>query len=215
MKACVVISEPNIDKAIELIHKYELCEIRLDLCLFTDEEIKKIFSQGRDLIATYHPNNFDISTRINSLKLAIKSGATYVDIDYFLDSKYIEELIEFAKKNNCKSIISYHNFEETPSLEILNEIINLSKNIGTNYVKIATKSVTRDNNFSILSLYNLHKNLIAFCMGNSAEARITRIKSIQLGAPFTYVYDGNDKNKVADGQLSLKEFSRLIQNINH
>lgn len=210
MRACVVISEKNIDKAIELIHKYEFCEIRLDLCQFNDDEIRKIFSQGRNLIATFHGNEETVSERVESLKLAIESGATYVDIDYFFEPKIIESLVKMANINNCKSIISYHNFEETPDYDILEAIVLLTEHYNSDFAKLATKYNYNKDAVSILELYNYSKEIIAFCMGE--EAKYTRLESIKLGAPFCYVYDGEDKNKVADGQLSLDEFNLLFKN---
>lgn len=209
MKACVVISEKNIEKAIELIHKYELCEIRLDLCQFNDDEIRKIFSQGRNLIATFHGNEDTVSERVETLKLAIESGATYVDIDYYLDLNIFINLIEFAKKHNCISIVSYHNFEETPMDFLFDSIIQNAQSCGSDIVKIATKSNQKDDADRILELYDFHSNIIAFCMGE--EAKYTRIESLKRGAPFCYVYDGEDKNKVADGQMSLNEYEEAIK----
>jgi 3-dehydroquinate dehydratase I len=212
MTPCIVISEKIIAKAIELINSYSLCEIRLDLCQFKEAEIKEIFSQTTELIATYSTNDSGLFIRIESLKLAIEYGTNYVDIDYNLDSIHFNEVVSMAKQFNTKVIVSYHNLIETPDDAKLKEIVHTSKFRGADYVKIATKTNSIEDNIRILNLYKTNKNLIAFGIGENAQ--YTRIESLKLGAPFTYVYIDSVKNKIAEGQLSLSEFYRLVKKNN-
>jgi 3-dehydroquinate dehydratase I len=207
MNPCIVISEKNMDKVLSLINTYFLCEIRLDLCQFNEEEIKKIFSQNRNLIATFSDNNLGLYIRIESLKIAIASGATYVDIDYNLDSIYTNELVFMAKEFNTKVIISYHDFIETPDDDELKKIIYTSKFRGADLVKIATFSNSQNDSSRLLNLYKYYSDIIAFGIGE--EAKYTRVESMKLGAPFTYVYLGKEINKIATGQLSLVEYNQL------
>lgn len=209
-KACIVISVPNFELVYSQVQCYELCEIRLDLCLFTDKQIINLFSSHKNLIATYHENKLPLETRISALKLAIQSGAAYVDIDYFLEPKIIEELIDFARKNECKSIISYHNFSETPDYEILEAIVILTEHYNSDLAKLATRYNDKSDAEKIVDLYKHSQDLIAFCMGE--DAKYTRFESINLGAPFCYVYDGNIKNKLAEGMPSLAEFNEEMKN---
>ena len=76
----------------------------------------------------------------------------------------------------------------------------------SNYVKIVTTAKTVTDGAKILTLYsNSSKvNLIAFSMGE--EAKFTRILSLHLGSPFTYVSLGKP---IAPGQFSLDQMRSM------
>ena len=76
----------------------------------------------------------------------------------------------------------------------------------SDYVKIVTTAKTVNDAAKILSLYNnvSKVNLIAFSMGE--EARFTRILSLHMGSPFTYVSLGKP---IAPGQFSLDEIRSI------
>ena len=67
---CVALSDTDFNKCLELVHKFELCEIRLDMTRFDKKQIEKIFSSGAKLIATYRPGNISEEDRKELLKLA-------------------------------------------------------------------------------------------------------------------------------------------------
>ena len=80
---CASISEKDVEKCIEsILDKVDMAEIRIDLAEFSNEEIKKVFSTGKKLIATCRPGKIKDDERVEMLKIAIESGATYVDIEY-------------------------------------------------------------------------------------------------------------------------------------
>jgi 3-dehydroquinate dehydratase-1 len=209
MMACVSIAEKNIIKAIAIAKKFEIAEFRLDLCEYNSEQIHKAFSAHANLIATYRGEAKDVLKKVETLKLAINFGAAYIDIEYNLEEKYLYELLEFAHNHRVKVILSHHNFEYTDELSILEEIIAQCHDRGATYVKIATKATSRLDFLRIQNLYKDHSDIIAFCLGD--PYRISRISCLILGAPFTYVYNGNKKNQTAEGQLSFREYEDLIR----
>src|SRR5512138_529585 len=79
---CASISEKSVEKCLESIHKVDMAEIRIDLTEFSNDEIRQVFSKGKKLIATCRPGKIRDEERHEMLKIAIESGATYVDIEF-------------------------------------------------------------------------------------------------------------------------------------
>ncbi len=207
---CVAISDKNIDNCIAALEHIEMAEIRLDLTGFGIEEINKIFSQPKKLIATMRPDNFSDQERIRKLKAAIKSGAKYVDLEYESTEEYRKELIDFAHRNNCDVIISYHNFKKTPDTEELNKILKKCFVFGADIAKIVTIARKNIDNSKILSLYNNPGRIIAFCMGNLGK--LTRVIVPFLGAEFTFA--AMDKgDATAPGQIVYSNMKSVIDNL--
>ena len=120
---CVAISDKNINNCLATLERVEMAEIRLDLTEFDLDGIKKIFSHQKKLIATHRPDKHTEEERMKNLKAAIKAGAKYLDLEYESNENYRKEMISFAHANNCDVVISYHNYENTPDLEVLKIIL--------------------------------------------------------------------------------------------
>jgi 3-dehydroquinate dehydratase I len=210
---CVSICDKDIDKCLAIIEKSEVSEIRLDLTGFGDEEIERIFSRRKRLIATCRPLVYSPDKQLEILKKAVRSGATYVDIEYEAPEEYKQELIDYAHHHECYVIISYHNYEMTPELEELESIMKNCFIQGCDVAKIVTLVRVNRDNSKILSLYKGPGRLIAFGMGDLGK--ITRIVAPFLGAEFTYAAM-DEGEPTAPGQIRysrLKEFIASIQQI--
>lgn len=208
MKACVVVTESNVKRALSIIDKFEIAEIRLDLCQYRTTELKEIFSLPTKTIATFREKDSSHATvqKMEALKKALEFGASYIDIEMELNAPQRDDLLLFAKAYDAQVIISYHDFEKTPSYEVLKGIIQDARSMGADLVKIATKVNFRDDCLTIFNLYKGEENLIAFGMGE--DAKFTRAASLYLGAPFTYVHYVSS-SKTAEGQFGYKEFEAV------
>lgn len=211
MKPCIIVLETNLKKALSIIDKFEIAEIRLDICEYNTAQIREMFSYKKGLIATYRTDSEKLlNYKIDILKKAMEYGASYIDLEYELDKEIIYEMCLYAKNYNTKVIISHHNPNETPSNEELQEIIDNSKKKGASLVKIVTKANSNEDAIRLFELYKNNDNLIAYSMGEAY--RFTRITSLFLGAPFNYVSFGN-KHITVEGQLSHREFSNIMENL--
>ena len=201
---CACIGETTIDEAIETIKKAEkqgadLIELRID---FLDKEEKqnigKIISNSKlPLIATNRGGNQKILIK------AIKSGAKHIDMDI---NEIDKDVLNFAKNKKCKIILSYHNFENTPSIK---RLIEISKQLNeqADIVKIITTSKTEKNNNIILSLYEkLDFPLIAFSMGKIGMQ--TRIDCLAHMHYALWTYCSVNEKKTATSQISLEQAKR-------
>ena len=205
---CVSIAHISFQELMKNISKFEMLELRLDLLNFSDQEYQDIINTKKPIIVTYRSTTLDDNTRIKKLKHLINIGANYVDIEIDSPTEFKNTMMEFAKKNSCQIILSYHNFKETPDTNQLLEIIKESNSSNANYCKIATKANTNKDIARVLSLYENNSNIIAFNLGDLGK--ISRISSLFLGAKFTYA-SISGKQKTADGQLSFEELKTIEQ----
>jgi 3-dehydroquinate dehydratase-1 len=207
---CVSIAEKDLEKCIKSLEKIEIAEIRIDLAEFNNDEIRKVFSRRKKMIATCRPGKIRDEERAEMLKVAIESGATFVDIEYEAPDAYRNDMISFAHSHQCDVIISYHNYDKTPELEELENIVHNCYEMGADLAKIATHvNVNRDNS-KILSLFKEPGRLVAIGMGDLG--RISRIVAPFLGAEFTYA-SLNDTEATAPGQISYEKLNQFILEI--
>lgn len=205
-KICLSIGNIEFEEVLQQLRKVKLAEIRMDLLDFTDEQFRTIFQSHRNLIATFRSPEGDFLKLSKMLALAIESGCAYIDIDISTPDSYRDELVLVAKRRGVNVILSYHNFIETPSTDQLNRITEGLFSNGAQIAKVACMANTTDDCDKVLGLYNVHKNLVAFCMGDIGNK--TRLASPLLGAPFTYA---SIKGKeTASGQLAFEEMEKFF-----
>lgn len=205
---CVALSETDFDKCLELTNKFELSEIRIDLTGFNKKQVEKLFSSGKKLIATCRPGKINEKERLEILMTAIVAGATYVDVEYETDFGFKKEIITAARKKNCSVIISYHNFESTPTHGQLKIIVDQAFDSGADVAKIACMVNKPEDNASLLSVYEPGKRIVSIGMGELGK--ISRIAAPFLGAEFTFA-SATDEFATAPGQISYHKLRTVIE----
>ncbi|MEA2064808.1 MAG: shikimate dehydrogenase [Patescibacteria group bacterium] len=199
---CGCVGEKNLKDCNLAIKKAredgaDLVELRIDYLSKKDECDKIIIDVNLPIIATNRGGNQKILIK------AIKSGAKYIDMDI---SEIDFSVLNFAKKQKCKVIISCHNFQNTPRVNELFKIVKKARKKGADIIKIITTAKKEKDNQTILSLYEYcNIPLIAFAMGKIGQP--TRMECLTHGALWTYCSVG--KNKTATGQISLKQAKKI------
>ncbi len=206
-KLCVSLSEKDFTACYHIAESTELAELRMDLVQFSDIQLKKLFLLKTKFIVTCRHRKIDDVNRAVLLKKAIDMGAIYVDIEIDADLDYQREMLAYAEKNHCKTIVSYHNFTITPPEIDLQEIIRRGKKLNPWKTKIVTMANTQQDVAAVLSLYRNNTDLIAFCMGE--KGKISRVTSLFLGAEFTYVSPTKGK-ETAQGQIDKKTMMQIL-----
>ncbi len=194
---------------MQLVEHAGMAEIRLDLLKLSPEEIAPLFAvHGQKMIATCRPGLYTEPERADRLKAAIDAGCGYVDLEVDASCVFLDTMIPYAKAKGCKVILSYHNEKETPDRETLELTVIECLACGADVVKLAAMVNTPQDAARLLALYGHHERIIALGMGE--KGRITRVASLALGAPFTYVApDGT--TGTAPGQFTETEMRRLIE----
>jgi len=204
---CVSVANIEFLELKALISDFEMLELRLDLLNYSKKEYQYIYQLNKPVIATFRKNTTATDKqRIEHLKNAIEEGAQFIDIDIENKPDFINTIKDFAQFNNCKIILSYHNYTRTPSLKQLNTILSRAKSLKPDFIKIVTTAQNQSDITKIVSLYENNDNLIAFNMGEMGK--ISRLVSLYLGAPFTYASVSKQK-ATAEGQLTYIDLKKL------
>ncbi len=196
---CISIGNSDFNTALEKAGSEELIELRLDLLNITDEQIKTLCSQKARTIVAFRPGNVSDGERLEKLKTAILAGAELIDTEWNAGEEFLEELVPFARGNDCRVIISFHDREKTPVKRELEHIVKECSMSGADIVKIVCRVNSTEDNARLLSLYSLGKNIIVIGLGNLGK--ITRLAAPLAGAEFTYASLGKGL-ETAEGQMS-------------
>ncbi len=151
------------------------------------------------------------------LKQAIELGADYIDIELACGVEAIEELKSHCARRggSTKIIISYHNFQRTPSLTRLKGIFHQCRELKPAVVKIVTYARRPEDNLPVLNLIPYARKhlqeIIALCMGD--QGRISRLMAPSLGnfLGFATLSPGTPS---APGQLTVTETMQINKLIN-
>ena len=208
---CISIADVTIDEAVNIIENSEISEVRLDRLVFNKDDIPKLFSSKKSTIATYRPTDgVTDSERKEWLIAAINGGAQYVDIEVESSDDFKNGVIETAKSKGCKIIVSYHDYNKTPLMSELEEIIKWCFDSRCDIAKICCYANSSEECARLLSLYSYGRSIISIGMGDIGK--ITRIASLLLGAPFTYA-SIDDRKKTAPGQIDSKKLKEILEMI--
>ncbi|KAJ8767531.1 hypothetical protein K2173_017600 [Erythroxylum novogranatense] len=124
----------------------DLVEIRLDsLKSFNpiDDLNTLIKHSPLPTLFTYRPvweggqYDGDETKRLDTLRLAMELGADYIDVELQVVQEF-NELIRGKKPEKCRVIVSSHNYQNTPSVEDLGNLVARIQAAGADIVKIAT-----------------------------------------------------------------------------
>ncbi|XP_010240938.1 PREDICTED: bifunctional 3-dehydroquinate dehydratase/shikimate dehydrogenase, chloroplastic isoform X2 [Nelumbo nucifera] len=127
----------------------DLVELRLDYI--------KNFNPYQDLevmikqcplptLCTYRPKweggefEGDEKRRTDALRLAMELGADYIDIELQVAHEFINSICG-RKPQNLKIIVSSHNYQNTPSVEGIGDLVARIQATGADIVKIATTAL--------------------------------------------------------------------------
>ena len=193
---------------MQLLQQLEMAEIRLDRCALEDEDIDTLFSESDvPLIATCRMNEESQAPAI--LERAIKAGAKYVDLEMEAPAAVGRRIREACSEYGTVLIRSYHNFEETPSREVLLSLLERGRSFGGEVVKIVTTATSAADCDVVASLYQEADpgTLVAFCMGEAGRA--SRLEALKQGAPFTYACL-TPEEATAPGQWTTAEMREQV-----
>ncbi len=136
-------------------------------------EIMKAYNAyGIDCIFTCRDLSFDLGfsrSRMEIMRLGITNGAQYVDVEYEAPEEYKKEIIDLVKTlppKSCQIVVSYHNYQITPSMDELNKIVKDSFDFGADIAKIAVLCNSYADASRVLGLYDNGKSIVSLGMGH-------------------------------------------------
>ena len=190
----------------------DIIEVRCEK--LNEKELLKILSEkSLPKILTYRINQFSYSKIKDASKkyrIALQHDVEFIDVDINLGKSFINKLKKEIK--GTKLILSYHNYEKTPKLKYLIQILEYSKKFSADYYKIVTFANSVIDNYWILKLLEIATkkgiNLISHCMGEYGKAG--RFLSYKNGSSFFYS-SYNSNRQTADGQIPLDILNQIFK----
>ena len=211
---CAVITEETVLSARRAIGQAgglaDMIELRLDYLRdfdFTNPENLRPLFEDRSLpiiitcraVSEGGRQPIDDEVRLRLLAEGARLGADYCDIE----ALFYDRAVKFSPEPS-RLILSYHNFEETPS--DLDDIYERVMSRPAAVHKIVTRANSLSDTLAVFRLLDRAeregRRLIALAMG--AQGLITRILSTSRGGFLTYGSTARGRES-ADGQLTCKE----------
>lgn len=205
---CVSLQAKSFEELKEKSARCEFAELRLDNLDLDSAQLEQLLSHGKPRIVTCRPGFLSSSARLNLFQRAIVAGASYLDLDIATEGPSLAELKLLCVQHGCKLIISYHDFEGTPSAELLREIVGDCFRRGADIVKVACLVTAPQDNARLLGLLGEHSSVVPVGMG--LPGRVTRFLAPLLGSPITYAAL-SESEQTAPGQLTVARMRATIE----
>jgi 3-dehydroquinate dehydratase I len=222
IKICVSIAASDLEQLkIQIKQAFnfgaDYVEIRFDFLNLSDLEEALSIANAVNKKAVYtlrspeqggqfKGNTFE---RITWLEKLSSSKPMLLDVELYT-IKCNNNLADYLKENNTSVLISWHDFEKTPSNAQLTNLLYEMRKYSQN-VKVVTTAQKTEDSLGLLELYEntLGVNLIAFAMGEAGV--LSRLLCVIIGnAPFTYA---SLEKAIAPGQLTIKQMRKLYDRI--
>jgi 3-dehydroquinate dehydratase type I len=189
----------------------DLFEVRIDLIgdNWTDvaRQLKKPWIACNRMVEEGGKWEGNEARRIERLLQAVELGAKIVDIEY--NAKNVENIIKLIKKR-AECLLSFHDFQKTPSLDVLKQIVNKELKAGADICKVVTTAQNFEDNLAVMRLFSEFPDvkMVAFAMGT--QGFISRVMAPLIGTHFTYgaVQKGNES---APGQLPVSDMLAVYE----
>lgn len=203
-KYCISVSNRNnLDEIFKNIPSNSFIEYRLDVH-FSLSEIKKIIENYLAIITLkvfdekYYENLFQI----------IDLLPEFIDIDFNYSQNYLNEILNYTREKNVKSILSYHCEHEFYEQKQIKDLIKKMLSFSPDIVKFVFKLKNSSSSDTLMNLYGEipKEKIILFGVGENFKH--TRIEALKRGAPFMYFYHPS-LGKTAEGQFSIDEIVNL------
>lgn len=221
VKVALPITDENLDDILSkaIFENIDIIELRIDQ--FKDKDINhivkvanKVKEKGFIALATVRSKlegGTDISDE-ERLKI-FKYVCDYVDM---ADIEYTsftinKEVIDFYHQKGKAVIMSYHDFDKTPSDDYIQSIIDESKSLGADIVKYAFKANSFEDVARVMCIAqkNRQKNIVAILMGD--YGKVSRVVAPVFGSMITYTYIGQS---FAPGQIEAEKLNELLEFFN-
>lgn len=137
-----------------------------------------------------------------------------VDIETWIGDPAVLELVECAKQHNVKTVISYHNFKGTPSVEWMVNLLTHMTDLGADIPKIATMANSAQDALKLLAateeMSRIHSDKPLLTMAMGREGSITRLAGELFGSAITFC---SLEEASAPGQVQVMQAIRIMDEL--
>lgn len=210
-RICVVIVNKDLEAIKSVENLVDLFEVRIDLIGDGWQEVAKQLK--KPWMATNRSTSQggkwegDENTRVAELLKSLELGPDLVDIE--IQTENLEQIVEVIKQR-AKCVVSFHEWEETPPLEKLEEVVRKELEAGADICKVITNAQKIEDNITVLQLIASfpEATLISSAMGSLGS--ISRVLSPLIGGYLTYASVGEGRES-APGQLTVRDLKKIYE----
>lgn len=150
-----------------------------------------------------------------SLNLAMIESDTIdlVDIEDHIGENIVEQLVRAARAHGVATVVSHHDFERTPNVETMGELLVRMAHMGADIPKLAVMAHDASDALRLLqATEQAHREiglpLITMAMG--VEGTVTRLVGEDFGSVATFC---SLKQASAPGQVDLAQAKRTLDDL--
>jgi 3-dehydroquinate dehydratase I len=210
-KICAVVMSDNMEAVKRAEVLADMLELRMDLVGVGWPEMARHLH--KPWIATMrdsaHRGKFTGSEeeRVDELMQAVKLGAYAIDVE--LDCPARGDMVKRVK-NKARYLVSYHNWDGTPTLEQLSATVHRQLSAGADICKVVTMARSVYDNLTVLKLLGLFPwiDIISFAMG--PVGALSRVLSPMAGGYLTYA-SMDESGGSAPGQMSVEALRKIYR----
>lgn len=210
----VIFTRIDLRRAVRMRNPPDLFELRLDALFARNEEVKAALGDLRAplIITARHPreggSNQLSAQKRRALLRRFLPHAAYVDIELRAAGTFAP-ILEEARAQSIRTIISFHDFDETPSRPRLDEIARTARLLGADLLKIATRTDTSAQLARLRDFFQRERvEMKIAAMGVGRLGRISRLEFARHGSALNYGHLGSPQ---AEGQLSIMQLRRILR----
>ncbi len=228
MKICIPVCEKTKEAAIKEIReikktKAQMVEWRLD---FFEEDIvgaaKEIFAAAGHMpvLCTFRTKaeggekDIDLESYFSMYADLAECGAKMVDLELNLCGAveaYSMQFISYLHSLGVVVVVSYHNFEETPSRETIKQTYELMHLLDADLPKIA---VMPKDQRDVMTLFTAMAEVSETCwpligISMGGIGRVSRVRASIFGCAITFA---TREKASAPGQIDVETLVRLMEN---
>lgn len=134
-----------------------------------------------------------------------------IDVEAYREKNCVTQLIEYAHKNGKSVILSYHDFEKTPSCEEIVQRLSFMHGLQGDICKIAVMPNTLKDVLILLDATRIASESLScplVTMSMSKLGLISRLAGEVFGSCITF---GCSKNASAPGQIESVELNEVLK----
>jgi 3-dehydroquinate dehydratase-1 len=209
----VISSRADLRRAVGMRNPPDLFELRLDAAVARIEETQDAIGKLRApvIITARHPREGgfnDLPSRARGgLLRKFLPHADYVDIE-LRSTRPLAPVLEEARAKKIRTIISFHDFSDTPRSARLDEIARGAHSLGADFLKIATRTDTQRQLTQLLDFFEQHRvGMKIAAMGIGRLGAISRRELARRGSVLNYAHLGTPQTA---GQLSISQLRSAL-----
>jgi len=208
---CAVIINDQLEKLDDIRPLVDLFEVRIDLVGDGWTEVARKLDRPWIACNRYPDEGGKWAgkeaRRIEELLRAIELGAAIIDIE--LRTNNLGNIVKLIKRK-AKCLLSVHDFQATPPLNELKQIVNRQIRAGADICKVVTTATRAEDNLTVLKLITEFPQvkMVSFSMGGLGLS--SRILCPLVGGDFTYAAMERG-GESAPGQITVSELRQLYE----